>query len=420
MPGVPRDGRGRASPRCDASRLLRVRRPPGRRGCRHLARACLGCARRPARPRLRRRPTRPTRRARRFLVDRGRRSPARRSLRRSSPGRSRGRQPARASRPTRRLLRLPVVARRRARRRRGRGHRHRAVAHANERLLPDRHRARASPPSTRPSGGCASTGWSTSELTLTYQRPARPAADRGLGDAVLRLQRGRRRPDRQRVLERRPRRRPARRGRRAARTPTRCCRPRDDGWNCGTPLEALTDDRDAMLAIAMNGEPLPVEHGFPVRMVVPGLYGYVSATKWVVDLEVTRFDDVHGLLDRARLVRAGPGQDPVADRRTRATAPTSRPAPVRVGGVRLGAAHRHRAGRGPARRQRLAAGRARPGPGRRHLGAVGGHGRRSARATHTLAVRATDTVGLHPDRGRAADVVPDGATGWHTVEFEAG
>ena len=65
----------------------------------------------------------------------------------------------------------------------------------------------------------------------------------------------------------------------------------DDGWNCGTPLAALTDGRNAMLAVSMNGEPLPVEHGFPVRMVVPGLYGYVSATKWVVDWEVTRFDD---------------------------------------------------------------------------------------------------------------------------------
>ncbi|MGH3357513.1 MAG: molybdopterin-dependent oxidoreductase [Nocardioidaceae bacterium] len=65
----------------------------------------------------------------------------------------------------------------------------------------------------------------------------------------------------------------------------------DDGWNCGTPLAALTDGRDAMLAVTMDGAPLPVEHGFPVRMVVPGLYGYVSATKWVVDWEVTRFDD---------------------------------------------------------------------------------------------------------------------------------
>jgi DMSO/TMAO reductase YedYZ molybdopterin-dependent catalytic subunit len=52
----------------------------------------------------------------------------------------------------------------------------------------------------------------------------------------------------------------------------------------------LEDDRNAILAVGMNGEPLPPEHGFPVRMVVPGLYGYVSATKWVTELEVTRFD----------------------------------------------------------------------------------------------------------------------------------
>ncbi|GAA5206327.1 molybdopterin-dependent oxidoreductase [Microbacterium kyungheense] len=63
-----------------------------------------------------------------------------------------------------------------------------------------------------------------------------------------------------------------------------------DGFTASTPLEALTDGRDAILAVGMNGQPLPLEHGFPVRMVVPGLYGYVSATKWVTDLEVTRFD----------------------------------------------------------------------------------------------------------------------------------
>jgi DMSO/TMAO reductase YedYZ molybdopterin-dependent catalytic subunit len=64
-----------------------------------------------------------------------------------------------------------------------------------------------------------------------------------------------------------------------------------DGFSASSPLEALTDDRNAILAIGMNGEPLPLEHGFPVRMVVPGLYGYVSATKWVVELQVTRFDE---------------------------------------------------------------------------------------------------------------------------------
>ena len=63
-----------------------------------------------------------------------------------------------------------------------------------------------------------------------------------------------------------------------------------DGFTASTPLDALTDPgRDAILAVGMNGEPLPLEHGFPVRMVVPGLYGYVSATKWLTELKVTTF-----------------------------------------------------------------------------------------------------------------------------------
>ena len=68
-----------------------------------------------------------------------------------------------------------------------------------------------------------------------------------------------------------------------------------DGWTASTPLSTLTDpNREAMLAIGMNGEPLPLEHGFPVRMVVPGLYGYVSATKWVTSLRVTTFAKEQG------------------------------------------------------------------------------------------------------------------------------
>lgn len=65
----------------------------------------------------------------------------------------------------------------------------------------------------------------------------------------------------------------------------------EDGFSASTPLSVLQENKDALLAVAMNDEPLPLEHGYPVRMVVPGLYGYVSATKWVVDLEVTRFED---------------------------------------------------------------------------------------------------------------------------------
>ena len=79
-----------------------------------------------------------------------------------------------------------------------------------------------------------------------------------------------------------------------------------DGFSASTPLEVLQDGRDAMLAIGMNGEPLPLEHGYPVRMVVPGLYGFVSATKWVVDLEVTRFADSKAYWTRRGWSERGP------------------------------------------------------------------------------------------------------------------
>ncbi len=65
-----------------------------------------------------------------------------------------------------------------------------------------------------------------------------------------------------------------------------------DGWTASTPLEVLTDeDRESLVAVGMNGEPLPAQHGYPARLVVPGLYGFVSATKWVTELELTRFDE---------------------------------------------------------------------------------------------------------------------------------
>ncbi len=62
-----------------------------------------------------------------------------------------------------------------------------------------------------------------------------------------------------------------------------------DGMTIGAPTAVVMDGRDALLAVGMNGVPLPVEHGFPARTVVPGLYGYVSACKWIVDIEATTF-----------------------------------------------------------------------------------------------------------------------------------
>ncbi len=62
-----------------------------------------------------------------------------------------------------------------------------------------------------------------------------------------------------------------------------------DGYTCGFPVAAL-DGRDALVAIGMNGEPLPLVHGFPARLIVPGIYGYASATKWLTEIELTTFD----------------------------------------------------------------------------------------------------------------------------------
>ena len=62
-----------------------------------------------------------------------------------------------------------------------------------------------------------------------------------------------------------------------------------DGMTIGAPTAVVMDGRDAMIAVGMNGQPLPVAHGFPARIVVPGLYGYVSACKWVVDIQATTF-----------------------------------------------------------------------------------------------------------------------------------
>ena len=166
----------------------------------------------------------------------------------------------------------------------------------------------------------------------------------------------------------------------------------------------------------MNGEPLPIDHGFPVRTIVPGLYGYVSACKWVVDMEVTRFEDFDGVLDRARLGRAGAGQDRLADRR----------AALRGRGARR---------RGRARRRRLA----------QHTGIDGvevaldggdWQPRSSARvptddtwvqwAARSRSRRATTWSGCGPPTATArcrpassATCVPDGATGWHTIDFTA-
>lgn len=191
-----------------------------------------------------------------------------------------------------------------------------------------------------------------------------------------------------------------------------------DGWNCGTPLAALTDpDRNAMLALAMNGKPLPIEHGFPVRMVVPGLYGYVSATKWLVDLEVTSFDKFDAYWTQRGWSAKGPvkTQSRIDVPRDGAGVPTGR---LQVGGSAWAqhtgiAKVEYQLDGGAWQTARLGAV---PGADTwvQWSGDVEVDG-----GQHTLVVRATDSSGYTQTPVRT-DVLPDGATGWHTVAFDAG
>ena len=197
------------------------------------------------------------------------------------------------------------------------------------------------------------------ELVLTYQDLIDRRAHRGLDHAQLRVERGRRRPDRQRLVERR------------ARSPTcsaeagvqagadAVLQTSEDGWTCGTPLERAhrRPQRDAR---GRDERPAAAD-----RPRLPGAHDRARALRLRVGVQVGRRPGGHpvrrhrGVLDRARLGRARPGQDRLAHRRARATA---RSPPARSGRRRrLGAAHRHRGGRDQRRRGRLAAGRARPG-----------------------------------------------------------
>ena len=189
-----------------------------------------------------------------------------------------------------------------------------------------------------------------------------------------------------------------------------------DGWNCGTPLAALTDDRNAMLAVAMNGKPLPVEHGFPVRMVVPGLYGYVSATKWVVDLEVTTFEKFEAFWTQRGWSEKGPVKTG-----SRVDVPrngdTVKAGTVTVGGSAWSqhtgiAKVEYQLDGGPWQEADL--GRV---PNADTWVQWSGKAEVSA-GEHRVTVRATDRSGYTQTPVRV-DVIPNGATGWHSHPFDA-
>ena len=186
-----------------------------------------------------------------------------------------------------------------------------------------------------------------------------------------------------------------------------------DGFTAGSPLAALTDGRDAMLAIGMNSKVLPQEHGFPARLVVPGLYGYVSATKWVVDLEVTRFDRAQGYWTPRGWSAMGPIK---TESRIDVPNPGAnlRVGPTVVAGVAW-AVHRGidkvevRVDEGEWGTARLAAD-ASSDTWRQWV-----YEWQATPGRHRLQVRATDGDGA-VQTSVVAPPPPSGATGWHTIE----
>jgi hypothetical protein len=185
-----------------------------------------------------------------------------------------------------------------------------------------------------------------------------------------------------------------------------------DGMTISTPLAAIMDGRPALIAVGMNGQPLPIAHGFPARMIVPGLYGYVSATKWLTKLTVTTF-----AAQKAYWTQRGySAQAPI---KTESRIDVPRPlSQVQAGRIAVaGVAWAPAKGiakvevnvdNGPWQQATLAA-------------ADGIHTWRqwmwawdAKPGLHTLQVRATDNSGATQTSARAYPV-PNGASGWDSV-----
>ncbi|MET8682715.1 sulfite oxidase [Streptomyces sp. NPDC004732] len=185
-----------------------------------------------------------------------------------------------------------------------------------------------------------------------------------------------------------------------------------DGMTIGTPVDDVMDGRDALLALGMNGEPLPFAHGFPVRMVVPGLYGYVSACKWIEDIELTTFDSY----DPYWVKRDWAAKAPIKTQsRIDTPRPFARPkaGTVMVAGVAW-AQHRGidkvevRVDDGPWQLADLAA------EDTRDTWRQWSFPWKATAGGHTLTVRATDRTGAVQTDKRTR-TIPDGASGRHSV-----
>ncbi len=188
-----------------------------------------------------------------------------------------------------------------------------------------------------------------------------------------------------------------------------------DGFTAGFPMDVATDGRVAMVAYAMNGEPLPVRHGFPARLVVAGLYGYVSATKWLSRIEVTGWDDVDGYWIPLGWAKEGPVKT-----MSRIDVPEAGAnlavGPVAIGGVAW------------APTRGIAKVEVRVDEGGWHECELGDavsentwvqwrYRWEADPGEHVLTVRATDREGV-TQTSEVARPAPDGASGWHSRQVE--
>ena len=185
-----------------------------------------------------------------------------------------------------------------------------------------------------------------------------------------------------------------------------------DGWTSGFPTSAAYDGRDAILAIGMNGEPLPLEHGFPVRIVVAGLYGYVSATKWLTEIELTTMEAFD-----AYWVPRGYAKEAPIKTESRIDTPRGFGKASSAGAIAAGVAWSQPRGISKVE-VRVDDGPWMPAELGQSLNkqtwVQWKIGWKASPGLHNLTVRATDGDGNTQTETRK-DVLPDGATGWHSV-----
>ncbi len=188
-----------------------------------------------------------------------------------------------------------------------------------------------------------------------------------------------------------------------------------DGFTAGFPVEAGTDGRDSLLAVGMNGKALPTEHGFPARLIIPGLYGYVSATKWITKIRLTTFDAEQGYWVPLGWSAQGPIK---LQSRIDVPRPSDAVSPGRVGigGVAWA----------PHTGVRGVEVKIDDGPWRKaSLGRVASidtwvqwrYDWHAAEGRHVVAVRAIDAKG-RVQTAAPADPAPNGATGHHTITVD--